>query len=119
MDHRRGARADGARLQQADRMPNDLPPWAAVYQQTQRWLAAGCLEALVDDLCAVLRLAAGRKAEPTAAIIDSRTLRSTPESGERAGYDGGKALLSISKGARRAPRSKWRSTRWVTCSRSM
>lgn len=71
-------------------MPNDLPPWAAVYQQTQRWLAAGCFEALVDDLRTVLRLAAGRKAEPTAAIIDSRTLRSTPESGERAGYDGGK-----------------------------
>jgi len=71
-------------------MPNDLPPWAAVYQQTQRWLAAGCFEALVDDLRAVLRLAAGRAAEPTAAIIDSRTLRSTPESGERAGYDGGK-----------------------------
>ncbi|MGE4305186.1 MAG: IS5 family transposase [Novosphingobium sp.] len=71
-------------------MPNDLPPWAAVYQQTQRWLAAGCFETLVDDLRAVLRLAAGRPAEPTAAIIDSRTLRSTPESGERAGYDGAK-----------------------------
>lgn len=71
-------------------MPNDLPPWAAVYQQTQRWLAAGCFEALVDDLRAVLRLAAGRTAEPSAAIIDSRTLRSTPESGERAGCDGGK-----------------------------
>jgi len=40
-------------------MPNDLPPWAVVYQQTQRWLAAGCFEALVDDLRAVLRLAAG------------------------------------------------------------
>jgi transposase len=52
-------------------MPNDLPPWAAVYQQTQHWLAAGCFEALVDELRAVLRLAAGRKAEPTAAIIDS------------------------------------------------
>jgi transposase len=61
-----------------------------VYQQTQRWLAAGCFEALVGDLRAVLRLAAGREAEPTAAIIDSRTLRSTPESGERAGYDGEK-----------------------------
>jgi hypothetical protein len=36
----------------------------------------------------VLRLAAGRKAEPSAAIIDSRTLRSTPESGERGGDDG-------------------------------
>lgn len=71
-------------------MPNDLPPWAAVYQQTQRWLAAGCFEALIDDLRVVLRLAAGRKAEPSAAIIDSRTLRSTPESGERGGYDGAK-----------------------------
>lgn len=71
-------------------MPNDLPPWAAVYQQTQRWLAASCFEAMVDDLRGVLRLAAGRKAEPGAVIIDSRTLRSTPESGERAGYDGGK-----------------------------
>src|SRR6202051_1899630 len=71
-------------------MPNDLPPWHAVYQQTQRWLAAGCFEALAQDLRAVLRLAAGREAEPTAAIIDSRTLRSTPESGPRAGYDGAK-----------------------------
>ena len=44
----------------------------------------------MDDLRAVLRLAAGRPAGPTAAIIDSRTLRSTPESGERADYDGGK-----------------------------
>ena len=78
-------------------MPNDLPPWAAVYQQTQRWLVAGCFEALVDDLRAVPRLAAGRKAEPTAAIIDSRTLRSTPESGERAGYDGGKRKKKGSK----------------------
>jgi hypothetical protein len=67
-----------------------LPPWFAVYQQSQRWLAAGCFEALAQDLRAVLRLAAGRNEEPTAAIIDSRTLRSTPESGPRAGYDGAK-----------------------------
>lgn len=38
----------------------------------------------------MLRIASGRAAEPTAAIIDSRTLRSTPESGPRAGYDGSK-----------------------------
>src|SRR5947209_9235098 len=30
-------------------MPNDLPPWWVVYQQTQRWLAAGCFAALVRD----------------------------------------------------------------------
>ena len=71
-------------------MPNDLPPWPAVYQQTQRWLAAGCFEALAHDLRAVLRQASGRSPEPSAAILDSRTLRSSPESGERAGYDGAK-----------------------------
>ena len=71
-------------------MPNDLPPWAAVYQQAQRWWAAGCFEALAEDLRTVLRLAAGRKARPGAAILDSRTLRSSPESGTRAGYDGAK-----------------------------
>lgn len=71
-------------------MPNDLPPWAAVYQQAQRWLNAGCFEEPAHDLRAVLRLAAGRNAEPSAAVLDSRTLRSTPESGARAGYDGAK-----------------------------
>src|SRR6201994_629463 len=71
-------------------MPNDLPPWAAVYQQAQRWLLSGCFEALADDLRAVLRLAAGRAAEPSAAILDSRTLRSSPDSGTRGGYDGAK-----------------------------
>jgi transposase len=71
-------------------MPHDLPPWAAVYQQARRWLDAGCFEQLAQDLRAVLRLAAGRDAEPSAAVLDSRTLRSTPESGARAGYDGAK-----------------------------
>jgi len=51
---------------------------------------AGWFEALVDDLHAVLRLATGQKAETIAPMIDSRTQRSTPESGERARYDGAK-----------------------------
>ena len=71
-------------------MPNDFPPWSAVDQQAQRWLAAGCFETPAQDLRALLRLAAGRAEEPTAASIDSRTLLSTPESGTRAGYDGAK-----------------------------
>lgn len=71
-------------------MPNDLPPWAVVYQQTQRWLKAGVFESMAHDLRAVLRLADGRQRQPTAAIMDSRTLQSTPESGVRAGYDGAK-----------------------------
>ena len=71
-------------------MPDDLPPWAAVHQQAMRWLRAGCFEALASDLREVLRVAAGRAPQPTAAVLDSRTLRSTPESGGRAGYDGHK-----------------------------
>ncbi len=71
-------------------LPNDFPPWAAVYQQSQRWIAAGCFEAIGDDLRAVLRTAAGRDPQPTAVILDGRTLRSTPESGQRAGSDGHK-----------------------------
>ena len=71
-------------------MPHDLPPWAAVYQQTQRWMKAGVFEAMVHDLRELLRLLAGRNEQPSAVILDSRTLQSTIESGHRAGYDGGK-----------------------------
>lgn len=69
-------------------MPNDLPPWYTVYQQAQRWIAAGVFEDMVHDLRVLLRLAKGKREQPSAAIFDGRTLQSTPESGERAGYDG-------------------------------
>jgi transposase len=71
-------------------LPGDLPPWPAVYHQTQRWIAAGCFEAMVHDLRAMLRWSAGRADQPSAVIIDSATRQSTPESGHRAGYDGHK-----------------------------
>jgi transposase len=71
-------------------MPNDFPPWEAVYQQTQRWIDAGVFEAMVHDLRAVLRLSSGRAPDPSGTVLDSRTLRSSPESGHRAGYDGAK-----------------------------
>src|ERR1051326_7148542 len=45
---------------------------------------------MVHGLRAILRLCEGRNPDPTAAVIDSRTLQSTPESGGRAGYDGAK-----------------------------
>lgn len=69
-------------------MPHDLPPWHTVYQQTRRWLAAGVFEDIVHDLRRLLREIDERMPEPRAAIFDSRTLQSSPESGGRAGYDG-------------------------------
>lgn len=71
-------------------MPSDLPPWHVVYNQTQRWLKAGVFEALVHDLRSLLRLVQDRAAQPTAAVMDSRTLHGSIESGARAGYDGHK-----------------------------
>jgi transposase len=72
------------------RLPTNFPPWEAVYQQTQRWIKAGCFEAMVHDLRALLRWSVGRADQPTAVVIDSATRQSTPESGHRAGYDGHK-----------------------------
>lgn len=69
-------------------IPHDLPPWRAVYRQSRRWIKAGVFEAVVHDLRLVLRAAQSRGLRPTKAIIDNRTVRSTPESGGRAGYDG-------------------------------
>jgi hypothetical protein len=61
----------------------------------------------------VLRVAQGRKLVPSAVILDSRTLQSSPESGQRAGYDGAKrkrlrsiairAALSLVRHARPSP----------------
>ncbi len=71
-------------------MPNDLPRWQVVYQQTQRWLQAGVFEDMVRDLRMLMREIDDRSPQPRAAILDSRTVQSTPESGGRAGYDGHK-----------------------------
>jgi transposase len=69
-------------------IPNDLPPWSAVHQQAQRWIKAGCFEAMAHDLRKMMRLLAERNTQPSAVILDGRTMQSTPESGARAGYDG-------------------------------
>src|ERR1700679_2856262 len=71
-------------------MPHDLPPWDIVYQQMRRWMKAGVFETMTHDLRELLRLLAGRDPKPSAAIFDSRTLQSTPESGDRACYAGAK-----------------------------
>lgn len=71
-------------------LPNDLPPWEAVYQQAQRWFAAGVFAAMINDLRELLRMLECVDPKPSAAIFDSRTLQSTPESGQRGGYDGAK-----------------------------
>jgi transposase len=69
-------------------LPGDFPPWEAVYQQTRRWIEAGVFVEMGHDLREMLRWTQGRHVQPSAAIFDSATRQSTPESGHRAGYDG-------------------------------
>ena len=71
-------------------LPHDFPPWTVVYQQARRWMQAGVLEEIAHDLRIILRLVLEREPQPSAVILDGRTLQSTPESGGRAGYDGHK-----------------------------
>src|SRR6202049_5052450 len=52
-------------------MPHDLPPWPAAYQQMQRWMRAGCVEGIVEDVQSLSRQYAGRKGQTTAAVIDN------------------------------------------------
>jgi len=56
-------------------MPADFPPWRTVYGLYQRWNATGATIALHDALRAAARRAAGRNTEPTAAVIDSQSVR--------------------------------------------
>lgn len=71
-------------------IPHDFPPPNIVNEQARRWMRRGVFEDLVHDLREMLRLLSGRNVQPSAAIYDGRTLQSSPESGERAGYDGAK-----------------------------
>jgi transposase len=71
-------------------LPNDFPPWYTVYQPACCWVEAGVFEDMAHDLRCILRFAESRQKQPTATILDSRTIQSTPESGQRAGYDGAK-----------------------------
>ena len=69
-------------------LPADFPPYYTVYEQTARWVKAGVFEAMAHDLRKLVRLCSGRAAQPSATVLDARTIQSTPERGARAGYDG-------------------------------
>jgi transposase len=59
-------------------LPTDFPPWRTVYGIYQRWHVSGATLALHDALRARARQAAGRNSEPTAAVIDSQSVRAAP-----------------------------------------
>jgi putative transposase len=72
-------------------LPHDLPPWPAVFYHYAKWRRRGTWERVNAALRERHRVAAGRGAQPTAAIIDSQSARTTEAGGPR-GYAGGKKV---------------------------
>jgi transposase len=74
-------------------LPVDFPPWSAVYAFFERWSGRGLPERLVDRLRGRIRAACGRQDRPTAAVIDSQSVKSADTVGaEASGFDGGKKV---------------------------
>jgi transposase len=74
-------------------LPADFPPWRTVHAVFARWYGDGDIDAVHSDLRAKVRRSAGRQAEPSAAIIDSQSLRAAETVGvDTRGFDAGKKV---------------------------
>ena len=86
-------------------LAHDFPPWPAVYQQFRRWQAAGCFEALVRDMRAIIRAAQGRQEQPSAVILVGGPCKAAAKVAP--------ARATTGTSDARAAKCTWRSIRWA------
>ena len=73
-------------------LPREYPPWQTVYYHFRKWRLDGRLRRAHDWLREEVRRAEGRDRDPSAAVIDSQVVKTTPVGGPERGYDGAKRL---------------------------
>jgi len=73
-------------------LPKEYPPWQTVYYHFRKWRIDGRLRRAHNRLREAVRVAEGRETNPSAAVIDSQVVKTTPVGGPQRGYDGAKRM---------------------------
>jgi putative transposase len=73
-------------------MPHDLPAWGTVYDYFRMWQKQGIWDQVVEALRKRMRRKQGRDEEPSAAVIDSQSIKTSAVRGEAKGFDMGKKI---------------------------